>query len=286
MRKPEWLKKRIPPLSDLMKVRSVLEEMGLHTVCDEARCPNLGECFSQGTATFLILGDVCTRNCGFCAVKHGVPLPPSEEEPWKVALAVRNLNLQYVVITSVTRDDLPDGGAYHFARTIRSIHALNPKIKIEVLIPDFQGNPSSLEIVLSEGPEVINHNVETVARLYPRVRPQASFGRSMELLKRVKEWNERILTKSGFMVGLGETHEEVLALMRQLREIGCDFLTIGQYLQPRTDRLPVERYIPPEEFEEFKKIGEEIGFKAVASGPFVRSSFHAFRMFESQRIHL
>lgn len=285
MRKPQWLKKRIPPVSDLMKVRSVLEELGLHTVCDEARCPNLGECFSEGTATFLILGDICTRNCGFCSVRHGVPLSPSEEEPQKVALAVRRLNLQYVVITSVSRDDLPDGGASHFARTIRSIRALDPKIKIEVLIPDFQGEPSSLEIVLKEGPEVLNHNVETVARLYPRVRPQASFRRSMELLKKVKEWDKKILTKSGFMVGLGESHEEVLELMGQLREVGCDFLTIGQYLQPQADRLPVERYIRPEEFEEFKRIGEGMGFKAVASGPFVRSSFHAFRMFESQMVH-
>lgn len=268
-----------------MKVRSILDESGLHTVCEEARCPNVGECFSQGAATFLILGDICTRNCGFCAVKHGLPLPPSEEEPQKVASAVRGMDLRYVVITSVTRDDLPDGGASYFARTIRSIRALDPDIKIEVLIPDFQGDLSSLEMVLRESPEVLNHNVETVARLYPKVRPQADYRRSMELLRRAKEWDSRLLTKSGFMVGLGESRQEVLTLVKELREIGCDFLTIGQYLQPRPDRLPVERYLSPEEFEEFKKIGEEIGFKAVASGPFVRSSFHAFEMFEHQMGH-
>lgn len=282
MRKPEWLKKRLPPFSDLMRVRSILDEMGLHTVCDEARCPNLGECFSQGTATFMILGDICTRNCGFCSVKHGIPLPPSEEEPQKVARAVKRLNLQYVVITSVTRDDLRDGGASHFARTIRQIRTIDPKIKIEVLIPDFQGDPPSLEIILRESPEVLNHNVETVARLYPKVRPGADYRRSIELLRRVKERNPKILTKSGFMVGLGESREEILNLMVELKEAGCDFLTIGQYLQPRADRLSVDRFVHPEEFEEFKEIGEEMGFKAVASGPFVRSSFHAFEMYGNQ----
>lgn len=286
MKKPSWLKKRIPPISDLLKVRTVIEKAGLHTVCEEARCPNLGECFSQGTATFLILGEICTRNCGFCAVRHGVPFPPSEDEPQRIAWAVQEMNLRYVVITSVTRDDLPDGGASFFAKTIREIRAIDPKIKIEVLIPDFRGDSSSLGIVLKEYPDVLNHNVETVARLYTRVRPQADYRRSIELLKKGKQWDSKFLTKSGFMLGLGETHEEVLALMQELRYAGCDFLTIGQYLQPRSDRLPVKRYVPPEEFEEYRMIGKEMGFKGVASSPFVRSSFHALKMFEEHNLPL
>ena len=284
MKKPPWLKKRLPPFQDLQKVRSILNGTGLHTVCEEARCPNLGECFSSGTSTFLILGRVCTRNCGFCAVEHGIPATTDETEPEKVDQAIRKMGLQYVVITSVTRDDLPDGGASLFAKTIQAIRALGPKIKVEVLIPDFQGKHSSLEIVLKECPDVLNHNIETVARLYPVVRPQAAYQRSLDLLRRSKEDYPHIPTKSGFMLGLGETHEEVLELLRNLREVECDFLTIGQYLQPRQDRLPVVRFIPPEEFEEYKRIGEEMGFKAVASSPFVRSSFHAFEMFENSTI--
>jgi lipoic acid synthetase len=281
LRKPPWLKKRITPLQDLQKVKSILDETDLHTVCEEARCPNLGECFSKGTSTFLILGRVCTRNCGFCAVEHSAPAPTDETEPEKVAWAIRKMGLQYVVITSVTRDDLPDGGASLFAKTIQAIRALDSKIKIEVLIPDFQGDSTSLEIVLKEGPDVLNHNIETIARLYHQVRPQADYQRSLDLLRRSKENYPHIPTKSGFMLGLGETQKEVLELLRDLRETGCDFLTIGQYLQPRQDRLPVVRFIPPEEFEEYKRIGEELGFKSVASGPFVRSSFHAFEMFNT-----
>jgi len=275
------LKKRIPPFQDLLKVKSILEQAHLHTVCEEARCPNLGECFSSGTSTFLILGRVCTRNCGFCAVEHGVPISPDETEPEKVAQVVKKMGLQYVVITSVTRDDLPDGGAPLFAKTIQAIRALDPKIRIEVLIPDFQGKYSSLEIVLKECPDVLNHNIETVARLYPVVRPQAAYQRSLDLLRRSKEDHPYIPTKSGFMLGLGETQEEILELLRDLREVRCDFLTIGQYLQPRPDRLPVVRFITPDEFEDYKKIGIEMGFKAVASSPFVRSSFHASQMFET-----
>ena len=281
LRKPPWLKKRIPPFQDLQKVKSILDETDLHTVCEEARCPNLGECFSRGTSTFLILGRVCTRNCGFCAVEHGVPVPTDETEPERVAQAIKKMGLQYVVITSVTRDDLPDGGASLFAKTIQTIRALNPKIKVEVLIPDFQGDQSSLKIVLKEYPDVLNHNIETISRLYPRVRPLADYSRSLNLLKRSKKDYPHIFTKSGFMLGLGETQEEVLELLRDLREVGCDFLTVGQYLQPHPDRLPVVRFVLPEEFEEFKRIGEEMGFKAVASGPFVRSSFHAFEMFKT-----
>jgi lipoyl synthase len=280
-RKPPWLKKRIPPFQDLQKVKSILDEGDLHTVCEEACCPNLGECFSRGTSTFLILGKVCTRDCGFCAVEHGAPIPPDETEPEKVAQAIRKLGLQYIVITSVTRDDLPDGGAFMFAKTIQTIRTLDLEIKIEVLIPDFQGASTPLEIVLKEGPDVLNHNIETIARLYPKVRPQADYERSIDLLKRSKEDYPHILTKSGFMLGLGEAREEVLELLQDLRGARCDFLTIGQYLQPRPDRLPVVRFIPPEEFEEYKRIGEEMGFRVVASGPFVRSSFHASQMFHS-----
>jgi lipoic acid synthetase len=279
LKKPPWLKKRIPPLQDLQKVKTILDKGGLHTVCEEARCPNLGECFSQGTATFLILGEVCTRNCGFCAVEHGIPVLPYETESEKVAQAVRKMGLQYVVITSVTRDDLPDGGASHFAKTIQAIRKQDQGIKIEVLIPDFKGDHSSLGKVLEASPDVLNHNVETIQRLYSEVRPQANYKRSLNLLKKSKELHPNIHTKSGFMLGLGETHQGIIELMEGLREAECDLLTIGQYLQPRRDRLPVEKYISPEEFEEYQKIGMEMGFKAVASAPFVRSSFHASEMF-------
>jgi len=279
--KPSWLKKRLPPYQDLARVKSILDDTSLHTVCEEARCPNLGECFSRGTATFLILGRRCTRNCGFCAVEHGAPAPPDETEPERVAQAVEKMGLHYIVVTSVTRDDLPDGGAFLFAKTIRAIRALNPKIKIEVLIPDFKGDLNSLKAVLKECPEVLNHNIETISRLYSEVRPQATYQRSLDLLRRSKEDYPFIPTKSGFMLGLGETQEEVLELLGDLREVGCDFLTIGQYLQPRQDRLSVVRFIPPEEFEKYKKTGEGMGFKSVASGPFVRSSFHASEMFET-----
>jgi len=280
LKKPPWLKKRIPPFQDLQKVRSILDETDLHTVCEEARCPNLGECFARGTSTFLILGKICTRDCGFCAVEHGVPAQPDETEPDKVAQAVKKMGLQYVVITSVTRDDLPDGGASLFAKTIQTIRTLDSNTKVEVLIPDFQGDLNSLKSVLKEGPDVLNHNIETVFRLYPGVRPQANYGRSLHLLRRSKESHPDVLTKSGFMLGLGENREEVLKLLQDLRDAGCDLLTIGQYLQPRLGRLPVVRFVPPEEFKEYKTIGEEMGFK-VASGPFVRSSFHAFEMFKT-----
>ena len=279
-RKPPWLKIRLSQLRDTTRVKSILNVTSLHTVCEEARCPNLGECFSSGTATILILGKVCTRTCGFCAVERGIPVALDESEPERVAEAISRMNLGYVVITSVTRDDLADGGASIFARTIHAVRSLDPKIKIEVLIPDFKGDEAALVTVLKESPDVLNHNVETISRLYSQVRPQADYKRSLELLRRVKDYNPRMVTKSGFMLGLGETREEVLDLLRDLKKAGCDFLTIGQYLQPRPDRLPVIEYLPPEIFEEYKKIGEEMGFKSVASGPFVRSSFHASEMFE------
>jgi len=285
LKKPSWLKKRIPPIQELEKVRAILGRGNLHTVCEEARCPNLGDCFSKGTATFLILGRVCTRNCGFCAVERGTPLPLNESEPETVARAVRELKLQYVVLTSVTRDDLQDGGASHYAKAIRAIRAQDPGVKIEVLIPDLKGNRTALETILKERPDVLNHNVETVPRLYPQVRPQAGYRRSLELLEWVKETEPSMLTKSGLMLGLGETREEVLNLLADLREVGCDFLTIGQYLQPRPDRLPVVRYVPPEEFEDYRRIAQDMGFRGVASGPFVRSSFHASQMFEGHANH-
>jgi lipoic acid synthetase len=284
LKKPPWLKKRIPPLQDILQVKSILSETSLHTVCEEARCPNLGECFSKGTATILILGKICTRNCGFCAVEHALPAPLEEEEPEQVAVAVKKMGLRYVVLTSVTRDDLPDGGASVYARTIRAIREMGRSIKIEVLIPDFKGDLSALKSVLEERPDVLNHNVETIPRLYPEVRPQALYERSLELLRRVKREASDIFTKSGFMLGLGEERSEILALLRDLGEVGCDFITIGQYLQPRQDRLPVVRYIPPEEFEEYKKIGAGMGFKGIASGPFVRSSFHASQLFEGMNL--
>jgi lipoic acid synthetase len=281
LRKPPWLKKKIPPFQDLQKIKSILTETELHTVCEEARCPNLGECFSQGTATILILGRICTRDCGFCAVEHGGPVPPDEAEPHHVAQAIKKMGLQYVVITSVTRDDLPDGGASQFAKTIQAIREMDRETKVEVLVPDFKGDWNSLNRVLQEGPDVLNHNMETVRRLYAEVRPQADYERSLNLLKRSKETYPRIRSKSGFMLGLGESREEVLDLFQDLRAAKCDFLTIGQYLQPRANRLPVVRYIEPEEFEAYRKIGKEIGFKMVSSGPFVRSSFHAFQMFDA-----
>ncbi len=284
MKKPPWLKKRLPPFEDLAKVKSILDSAELHTVCEEARCPNLGECFSKGTATLLILGRICTRNCGFCAVEHGVSALPDEEEPGKVAQAVKKMGLHYVVITSVTRDDLPDGGASHFAKTIQAIRALDRGIKIEVLIPDFKGDLSSLDTILREGPDVLNHNIETISRLYQEVRPQADYRRSLHLIMKAKERGPRVVTKSGFMLGLGETEKEVFSLLQDLSEVRCDLLTIGQYLQPRPDRLPVVRYIPPDEFEKYKRVGEEMGFKSVASDPFVRSSFHAAQMFENMAI--
>jgi lipoyl synthase len=280
-KKPPWLKKRLPPIQDLLRVKEILGETHLHTVCEEARCPNLGECFSHGTATILIMGRICTRNCRFCAVENGLPVLLDKREPEQVARAVSEMGLRYVVLTSVTRDDLPDGGASHFADTIRAIRTLDRAIKIEVLIPDFKGETASLEIVLKACPDVLNHNVETVARLYPQVRPQADYRRSLHLLRQSKEINTQMLTKSGFMLGLGERPEEVMDLLADLRRASCDLLTIGQYLQPRPDRLPVVRYIPPEEFGDYKRIGEGMGFKSVASGPFIRSSFHASQMFET-----
>jgi lipoyl synthase len=273
--KPEWLKIKVQDGPRRRAVEGLIRKLDLHTVCDEARCPNRMECFSRKTATFMIMGRVCSRNCTFCNVAGGVPEPLDPGEPNRVARAVRELGLTYAVITSVTRDDLPDGGAGHFADTIRALKGENPGVKIEVLIPDFLGQPSSLRKVVEAQPEVINHNVETVPRLYPAVRPQADYGRSLEVLKAVKEMNSRVLTKSGLMVGLGEEKEEVLQVFRDLRRLHCDLLTVGQYLAPSIRHHPVAAYIEPDLFEEYRKRGLDLGFRHVASGPLVRSSYRA-----------
>lgn len=279
--KPTWLRRKLPDPQILQNMRDLLTRYQLYTVCQGALCPNQGECFGAGTATFLILGRTCTRNCTFCAIPSAqYPPAPDPEEPFRLAEAVRELKLNYVVITSVTRDDLEDGGAGHFAKTVATLKAEIPNIKIEVLIPDFQGSMASLKKVLISGPDIINHNLETVPRLYPEVRPQADYQRSLNLLRVVKELDPAKITKSGLMLGLGESKEEILKVMQDLRTASCDLLTLGQYLQPSGKHHPVVRYIPPEEFVEYKNIGEEMGFKAVFSGPFVRSSFHAQEVFQ------
>ena len=279
-RKPPWLKRRIPSGASFRKIHGILKEWRLHTVCQEAHCPNLGECFSNGTATFIILGDQCTRNCRFCAVSHGPTMPPDPEEPRRVSEAVSGMRLDYVVITSVTRDDLPDGGAGHFARTIREIRRVRSKVVIEVLIPDFQGSENSLETVVEAQPDVLNHNLETVPRIYPRVRPGADYVSSLNLFKRVRNLDHSLTTKSGLMLGLGERPPEITAVLEDLIKVNCRILTLGQYLQPSEEHLPVERYIPPDEFDEWRKTALKMGFDEVASGPFVRSSYRAHELFQ------
>lgn len=259
---------------------NLLDQLHLHTVCRSAQCPNQGTCFTEGTATFLILGDICTRDCTFCAVTHGLPQAPEQEEPNRIAQAVRVLNLKHAVITSVTRDDLPDGGASQFAETIKTVRKENPGVTIEVLIPDLMGSKDALTCILNEGPEVLNHNLETVPRLYPKVRPQADYRRSLALLQSAKEVQAPCFTKSGIMLGLGEQPEEVRAVMEDLRSVSCDFLTIGQYLRPSFDHYPIRRHVSQEEFESYQQIGEEMGFKAVFSSRLVRSSFMAGDFFK------
>ena len=271
-RKPEWLKRKIDPIAEA-QMTALLRSLSLHTVCEDANCPNRSECFKSRTATFLILGDVCTRGCRYCAVAKGAPLPLDAEEPQRIARAAETLGLKHVVITSVTRDDLPDGGAIHFAQTVEAIRMLLPDSTIEVLIPDFCGSESALQTVIDARPDIINHNVETVPSLYPTVRPQASFVRSLELLRRVKKAG--LYSKTGFMVGLGETTDEVLSLMDALVCVDCDMLTIGQYLQPSRDHLAIAAFITPQQFDAYRQIALEKGIRFVASGPLVRSSYHA-----------
>jgi len=280
-KKPPWLRKRLPTGPGYEQVRRMMKGVCLHTVCQEAKCPNQWECFSRHTATFLIMGDYCTRNCRFCAVLHGPLTKPDPEEPGRVAEAVQSLGLDYVVVTSVTRDDLPDGGARFFAETIREVRRKNPDADVEVLIPDFQGDESALAMVLDAGPAVLNHNIETVERLYPTVRPGADYGRSLILLSRAGAHHPTIPTKSGIMLGLGEEPEEVKKALHDLFEAGCRLLTMGQYLQPSDGHLPVERFVPPEEFETWRTFALDLGFLAVSSGPFVRSSYKAGEMYRA-----
>jgi lipoyl synthase len=275
MPKPRWLKRSIGSGEGFTHVRDTINGYALHTVCEEARCPNRGECYSAGTATFMILGEKCTRSCLFCAVSHGTPAKPEDDEPSRVAEAVQKMGLSFVVITSVTRDDLPDGGSRIFAATIRAIRKKTPNVPVEVLIPDFKGSEASLEEVCEAGPTVVGHNVETVPRLYPVVRSHAKYHRSLDVLSWVSERYTAIQVKSGIMCGLGETTDELRDVFADLRKCGCDFLTIGQYLQPDKSCVPVARYITPDEFGELAEIARAMGFRHVASGPFVRSSYHA-----------
>lgn len=277
--KPAWLRKTVTHSRVVESTRELLAGLNLHTVCQSARCPNTSECFSCQTATFMILGDRCTRRCNFCAVKKGAPEPPDPAEPAKVAEAAVRLGLKYVVVTSVTRDDLPDGGAGHFARAIEELRRGIPGVVIEVLVPDFQGNVAALADLLAARPDVLNHNVETVPRLYPLVRPQADYRRSLVVLQEAKRLDDRICIKSGLMVGLGERQEEVLAVMRDLRAAGCAVLTIGQYLQPSPEHLPVQEFILPEVFEEYREQGLALGFREVVAGSWVRSSYRAGKVF-------
>ena len=281
--KPEWLRRRFSFKSSVTEVNDLLLDLSLHTVCQEAHCPNQSECFGNHTATFMLLGDHCSRDCTFCAVTHGVMEPPDPEEPKRVAEAVSRLDLKYVVLTSVTRDDLADGGASHFAATIKTIRSVASDILVEVLVPDFQGSAQSLATVLAAQPAVLNHNLETVPRLYPAVRPQADYQRSLRLLKEAKRLHPEAVTKSGFMVGFGEKQEEVISLLRDLRKANCDLVTIGQYLRPSRDHHPVVDYIHPELFQANQKEAEELGFSGVASGPYVRSSYQAEKLYREAR---
>ncbi len=283
MRKPDWMRVRINDTAKFNKVNNLLKNSGLNTVCVEANCPNRLDCFSKKTATFMILGSSCTRNCQFCNVHPGIPDTVDPDEPIKVALAVKELGLMHAVITSVTRDDLEDGGAYHYVEIIKEIRKLNPETTIEVLIPDFQGNWEALQKVVNAKPDIINHNIETVPRLYTAVRPQAIYHRSLELIKNVKALNPDIITKSGIMLGLGEEKEEVIQVLKDLLSYQCEILTIGQYLPPSKLHYPLERYVTPDEFEEYKTIGEELGFIYVASSPMVRSSYNAAEAID--RVH-
>ncbi len=273
--RPEWLKVRFPMGANYQRLQELMRGQELHTVCEEARCPNIGDCWNRGTATFMILGDTCTRSCGFCAIKTGRPEFLDHGEPRRVALAVQRLRLRHAVITSVNRDELPDGGAAIFAETIRWVRRLSSGTTIEVLIPDFKGDRAALATVMAARPEILNHNTETVPRLYRRVRPQAIYERSLELLRTAREMDAGALTKSGVMVGLGETKDELLAVFRDLAANEVDILTVGQYLQPTHDHLPVERYWHPDEFAELKEAALAMGFRHVESGPLVRSSYHA-----------
>ncbi len=274
-RKPEWLRVRLPGGGEYGRVKHLMRSHGLNTVCEEAMCPNIGECWSKGTATFLLMGDTCTRSCGFCHIKTGRPATLDEDEPRRVGESVAVLNLSHCVLTSVNRDELPNGGAHIFANTLREIRKRVPTCTIEVLIPDFKGNRAALQEVMDAQPEILNHNTETVPRLYRTVRPQANYQQTLRVLTGAKELDPQALTKTGIMVGLGETKEEIVQVMRDWREHDVDIITIGQYLRPTPLHLPVYRYVHPDEFNEYRDIAQGLGFKWVESGPLVRSSYHA-----------
>jgi lipoic acid synthetase len=273
--KPDWLKVRAPGSPSYLRLKSLMKGLNLHTVCEEAQCPNIGECWNHGTATFMILGDVCTRACSYCAVSHGRPGAVDEGEPVRVADAIRTLDLNYVVVTSVDRDDLPDGGASIFAATITATRARQPECRIEVLIPDFQGNEAALRTVLDARPDILNHNTETVPRLYRMARSGGRYARTLELLERSRRYTPDIPTKTGLMVGLGEEYDEIIATLQDLRRVGCEILTLGQYLRPSAEHAPMARYYHPDEFRALKQAALDMGFVHVESGPLVRSSYHA-----------
>lgn len=280
-RKPSWLKVKAPGGENYVRLKGLMKELNLHTVCEEAHCPNVGECWQHGTATFMILGDVCTRNCGYCAVAHGRPPKYDIDEPNRVGAAIAQMNLQHAVITSVDRDDLPDYGAYIFAETIRQIHQRLPGCSVEVLVPDFQGDEDAIRTVLEAGPEIYNHNTETVPRLYKRARPGGRYERVMQIFRFAKQVAPHIPTKTGVIVGLGETTEELVAVMHDLRAVDVDILTIGQYLRPSDGHLPLDRYYTPEEFRQLRTIGMQLGFKHVEAAPLVRSSYHAWEQVQA-----
>ena len=280
-RKPPWLKVKAPGGSNYLRLKHLMRDLDLHTVCEEAHCPNVGECWEHGTATFMILGDVCTRNCAYCAVAHGRPPKFDPAEPERVAQAAAQMSLQHVVLTSVDRDDLPDFGAWAFAETVRQIKRAVPACSVEVLVPDFQGREASIEAVLEAGPDIYNHNTETVPRLYKKCRPGGRYARVMEIFRTSKRLAPSIPTKTGMILGMGETIEEVVATMRDLREVDVDILTLGQYLRPSTDHIPIDRYVTPAEFAQLREAGMAMGFRHVESGPLVRSSYHAWEQVQA-----
>ena len=280
-RKPSWLKVKAPGGENYLRLKQLMRDLDLHTVCEEAHCPNVGECWEHGTATFMILGDVCTRNCAYCAVAHGRPPKFDPAEPGRVAEAAKAMSLQHLVITSVDRDDLPDFGAWAFAQTIKEVHGAVPGCSVEVLVPDFQGNEDSIRLVLEARPEIYNHNTETVPRLYKKTRPGGRYERVLEIFRVAKRIAPNIPTKTGIILGMGETNEEVLQTMRELRTVDVDILTLGQYLKPSNDHIALDRYVTPEEFTMFREEGKKMGFKHVEAGPLVRSSYHAWEQVQA-----
>ncbi len=283
--KPRWIRAKAPTSPEVKRLKGILREQKLHTVCEEAACPNLGECFHHGTATFMIMGDICTRRCPFCDVAHGRPEALDPEEPAHLAETVKAMGLRFVVVTSVDRDDLRDGGAEHFAACVAAIREQSPETGVEILVPDFRGRlEPALEALAKAPPDIFNHNLETIPRLYRKVRPGADYQWSLDLLRRFREVHPQVPTKSGLMLGIGEEREEILAVLQDLRNHGCDHLTLGQYLQPSRHHLPVERYVPPEEFHELGQVAKSLGFTHVASGPMVRSSYHAERQARGEEV--